>query len=154
MTKTLDNSYTTQTEQDVYVNAEATPLYPNSENATNNSSSMNGEFSKTSSNNNNGARPSITTTTTVTHIPPPDGIKQPDLVQMKRDRKRAQTLGGWVGGALGFAILFIPGAIIGAIAGNKITKHHLKKEERQVKEDYEYRVSQLNAMRGSVAKAA
>jgi len=68
---------------------------------------------------------------------------------MKKHRLHMQTLGGWVGGSVGFVILFIPGAIIGAIAGNKITKHVLKKEEQQAQEEYEFRVAQLNAISGS-----
>ena len=92
-------------------------------------------------------RPIRTSITTVTHFPPP--IPRPDIAEMKRNRVRNQTLGGWIGGALGCLLLSIPGAIIGAIAGNKLTKHHLKKEERQALEEYEYRVAQLNALQSS-----
>lgn len=140
MTKTIDdNNYIT--EQDVYVplNAqEQAPLYSPDCN-------KNEESARTSGAHQHATR----TTVTTTHIPSP--IPKPNLAQMKRDRVKAQTLGGWVGGALGFVLLFIPGAIIGAIAGNKITKHALKQEERQAQQDYEYRLSQLSAMRESTS---
>ena len=143
MTKIIDdNKYTTITEPDVYVslNAHEAPLYSPDCNDNNNNNNKNG-----------AARhgPLVTTrrTVTTTHIPPP--IFKPNVAQMKKDRIQAQTLGGWVGGAIGFVVLFIPGAIIGAIAGNKITKHCLKQKETKAQKEYEYQVSLWNGMQES-----
>ena len=123
----------------------------NSDSATRNCMTNNPDYdvkeANSSASQDHDTRPLRTSVTTVTHFPPP--IPKPDIATMKRNRVRNQTLGGWIGGAFGFLVLWIPGAIIGAIAGNKLTKHHLKKEERQALEEYEYRVAQLNALQSN-----
>jgi hypothetical protein len=161
MAKTIDdyNCTTAAEQQDVYIpleDAHEAPLYDSPAavvDTTNNVDCYNNKADNavTSGGGNDahhGTRTTVTTTTT--YIPPPP-ISKPNLVEMKRNRVKAQTLAGWIGGAVGCLVLFIPGAIIGAIAGNKITKHVMKQEERKAQEDYEYRMAQLNAIRESTA---
>jgi hypothetical protein len=161
MAKTIDDyNYTTTAEQGVYIplDAHEAPLYedspptvhPNNVDYNNNNNKADDNDVTSGSGNaaHHGTRTTVTTTTTTTYIPPPP-ISKPNLVEMKRNRIKAQTLAGWIGGAVGCLVLFIPGAIIGAIAGNKITKHVMKQEERKAQEDYEYRMAQLNAIRES-----
>lgn len=165
MAKTIDDyNYTTTAEQqDVYIpleDAHEAPLYDspaaavvdttNNVDCYNNNKADNAVTSGSGNAAHHGTRTTVTTTTTTTYIPPPP-ISKPNLVEMKRNRVKAQTLAGWIGGAVGCLVLFIPGAIIGAIAGNKITKHVMKQEERKAQEDYEYRMAQLNAIRESTA---
>lgn len=150
ITKQLDdNQYTTNNaynEQDipVLVNDTTTPVHSNAHvGAPLTTATSIGNDKHSYSKSNPARTTTATTTTTITHIPPPsNNIQHPDLAAMKRERVRNQCLGGWVGGAVGLLVFSIPGAIIGAIAGNKITKLHLKKEERKVQQDYEFRVSQ------------
>ena len=149
MTKTLDDQYYSNTptsqEHDIFVTADTVGDVSEARRTINYSNDDDNDYVKPS---HSTTRPSTTTTTTtVTHIPPP--IQKPNLAEMKRHRVRSQCLMGWVGGAVGCLLLFIPGAIIGAIAGNKITKHVMKKEEQQAQEDYEFRLSQIRAMQMS-----
>jgi len=73
---------------------------------------------------------------------PSSNVHEPNLAAMKRRRVRSQTAAGWVGGATGFILLGVPGAIVGGIAGNKITKHSMKRMETKAKADYEVRVAE------------
>jgi outer membrane lipoprotein SlyB len=61
---------------------------------------------------------------------------------MKRRRVQSQMAAGWICAATGLVILGVPGAILGGIAGNKITKHSMKKIETKAKADYEMRLAE------------
>ena len=73
---------------------------------------------------------------------PASNVPRPNLEAMKRRRVVSQTTAGWIGAVTGLVVLGVPGAILGGIAGNKITKHSLKRMETKAKEDYELRLAE------------
>lgn len=86
--------------------------------------------------------PEATIVVTETTTLPASNVPRPNLEAMKRRRVISQTTAGWIGAVTGLVVLGVPGAILGGIAGNKITKHSLKRMETKAKEDYELRLAE------------
>ena len=146
----LSKSNSNQKEQVIIVHAEVVDIPPALfiENSNAPTESMTTDLVPVATNENNEPEPVAgpLSTTTTTEVPAPSSSisEQPDLDAMKRHRVRCQTTAGWVVGVTGLVVFGVPGAVIGGIAGNKITKHTMKRKETAARRNYELRVAQEN----------
>ena len=86
--------------------------------------------------------PETTIVVTETTSLPTSNVPKPNLDKMKRRRVQSQTTAGCIGAVTGLIVLGVPGAILFGIAGNKITKHSLKRMETKAKANYELRLAE------------